>query len=107
MKKLMSSLMIGLIATTATMSAMAAPAQDHRNPPPVAHFDKKPMPPKGDFRKDAPRSDFKKNDRHDKFDKKDHRGKFDKKDHKGFVAKGKMHKQGPDRKGPPMPPKHR
>ncbi|WPC34516.1 hypothetical protein O4M77_12555 [Acinetobacter sp. YWS30-1] len=45
MKKLVSSLMIGLIATTATMSAMAAPGPDHRHPTPaVHHFDKKPMP---------------------------------------------------------------
>lgn len=34
MKKLVSSLMIGLIATTATMSAMAAPGPDHRHPTP-------------------------------------------------------------------------
>ncbi|UNW07289.1 hypothetical protein MOV98_03140 [Acinetobacter variabilis] len=48
MKKLVSSLMIGLIATTATMSVMAAPGPDHRHPTPAAHhFDKKPMPHKG------------------------------------------------------------
>ncbi|WP_257229793.1 hypothetical protein [Acinetobacter sp. YH12041] len=37
MKKLVSSLMIGLIATTATMSVMAAPGPDHRHPTPAAH----------------------------------------------------------------------
>lgn len=48
MKKLVSSLMIGLIATTATMSAMAAPGPDHRHPTLAAHhFNKKLMPHKG------------------------------------------------------------
>lgn len=53
MKKLMSSLMIGLIATTATMSAMAAPAFDHKNPLPAPYFDKKPVPPKATHHKPA------------------------------------------------------
>ena len=104
MKKLISSLMIGLIATTATMSAMAAPGPDHRNPPPPAHFDHKPMPPKGDFRKappkHAPKAHSNKHDnRHDKFDKKDHKGFFNKNQHNG-----PNHKMPPK---PPMPPKHR
>lgn len=102
MKTLISSLMIGLIATTATMSAMAAPNVDHKNPPPAAHFDKKPSQHKGDFRKEPsknpPKSHFNQNDRHDKFDKKDH---------KGFINKDKKHDTGPQHKAPPMPPKHR
>ena len=90
--------MIGLIATTATMSAMAAPSFDHKNPPPAAHFDKKPMPPKGDFRKAPPKPHFNQKDRHDKFDKKDH---------KGFFKQDKKYDDRHDRKAPPMSPKHR
>ena len=70
MKKLISSLMIGLIATTATMSAMAAPAQDHRNPPPAAKFDKKPMPPKAAAHKAPSKAHIKHDAKHAKFDKK-------------------------------------
>lgn len=110
MKKMMSSILIGLIATTATMSTMAAPAFEHKNPNPAAHFDQKPMPPKGDFRKAPPKErgkGFFKQERHDKFDKKDHRDQFAKKEHKGFFSKDKKHKPMPDHKAPPMPPKHR
>lgn len=46
MKKMISTLMIGLIAATATMSAMAAPSFDHKHSPAPHHFNKKPMPPK-------------------------------------------------------------
>ena len=84
MKKLVSSLMIGLIATTATMSVMAAPGPDHRHPTPAAHhFDKKPMPHKGGFHKAPPKAHFNQHDRHDKFGKKGHKGFFNKNHHNG------------------------
>lgn len=84
MKKLVSSLMIGLIATTATMSAMAALGPDHRHPTPAAHhFDKKPMPDKAGFHKAPPKAHFNQHDRHDKFGKKDHKGFFNKNHHNG------------------------
>jgi len=72
MKKLVSSLMIGLIATTATISAMATPGPDHRHPTLAAHhFDKKPMPHKAGFHKAPSKAHFNQHDRHDKFGKKD------------------------------------
>ena len=84
MKKLVSSLMIGLIATTATMSAMATPGPDHRHPTLAAHhFDKKPMPHKAGFHKAPPKAHFNQHDRHDKFGKKDHKGFFNKNHHNG------------------------
>lgn len=70
MKKLISSLMIGLIATTATMSAIAAPGQDHRNPPPAVKFDKKPMPSKATASKAPSKAHIKHDAKHTKFDKK-------------------------------------
>lgn len=78
MKKMMSSMLIGLIAATATMSTMAAPAFEHKNLNPAGHFDQN-----------------------------DHRNQFAKKEHKGFFSKDKKHKALPDHKAPPMPPKHR
>ena len=107
MKKLLSSLMIGLIATTATMSAMAAPAQDHRNPPP-AKFDKKPLPPKSDMRKDFHKSQFNPQKNDGKFDKKGPQPDFNKKAKPKMQKQGKPSKYAPERKAPPKPmPAHR
>ncbi|WP_180118340.1 hypothetical protein [Acinetobacter sp. YH12096] len=100
MKKLMSSLMIGLIATTATMSAMAAPAFDHKNPPPAAHFDKKPVPPKATHHKSA--GPHMVNKEHQQA-----HAKFAKQNHKAVAFKGNQHKPVSQHKLPPMPPKHR
>lgn len=90
MKKLISGLMIGVITSVCTMSAMAAPA-DHRghHPVPAAHhFGKKPLPPQHGFKHHAPQP-----------------------------AKHQFNKQAPhsfnkfahryDHKGPAFPPKHR
>lgn len=100
MKKLMSSLMIGLIATTATISAMAAPAFDHKNPPPAAHFDKKPVPPKATHHKSAGPHMVKK-------EHQQAHAKFAKQNHKAAAFKANQHKPVPQHKLPPMPPKHR
>ncbi|WP_180115994.1 hypothetical protein [Acinetobacter sp. YH12140] len=100
MKKLMSSLMIGLIATTATMSAMAAHAFDHKNPPPAAHFDKKPVPPKATHHKSA--GPHMVNKEHQQA-----HAKFAKQNHKATAFKANQHKPVPQHKLPPMPPKHR
>lgn len=90
MKKMISTLMIGLIAATATMSAMAAPSYDPQHPPAPQHFDKKPMPPKHGMQHGP-----------------EHQAHFDQKDHKGFFKKDKHHDNGPQHKVQPMPPKHR
>lgn len=87
MKKLISSLMIGLIATTATMSVMAAPSYDPHHPSAPHHFNKKPMPPK-----------------HGMHHGPQHNVHFDKKDHKGFFNKDKHYHNAPHYK---LPPKHR
>ncbi|WP_180172403.1 hypothetical protein [Acinetobacter sp. YH12023] len=100
MKKLMSSLMIGLIATTATLSAMAAPAFDHKNPPPAPHFDKKPVPPKAIHHKSAGPHMVKK-------EHQQAHAKFAKQNHKAVAFKASQPKPVPHHKLPPMPPKHR
>ncbi|WP_249734047.1 hypothetical protein [Acinetobacter amyesii] len=100
MKKLMSSLMIGLIATTATMSAMAAPAFDHKNPPPAPYFDKKPVPPKAIHHKSAGPHMVKKEHQHA-------HAKFAKQNHKAVAFKGNQHKPVSQHKLPLIPPKHR
>lgn len=46
MKKIISGLVIGLMAASFTMTTMAAPAQDHKKLPQKHHIDKKPQPPK-------------------------------------------------------------
>ena len=99
MKKLMSSLMIGLIATTATMSAMAAPAFDHKNPPPTAHFDKKPVPHKATNHKPAGPHMVKK-------EHQQAHAKFAKQNHKVAAFKDNQYKPVSQHKLPPMPPKH-
>lgn len=51
MKKIISGLLVGLVAASFTMTTMAAPVQDHKHPPAKHHIDKKPQPPKHDSRK--------------------------------------------------------
>ena len=90
MKKMISTLMIGLIAATATMSAMAAPSFDHKHSPAPHHFNKKPMPPKHDLhhgsQHQVPAHHFKKVG------------------HKAPFHHDMKHNAGPHHK---MPPKHR
>ncbi|WJI03035.1 hypothetical protein [Acinetobacter nosocomialis] len=40
MKKIISGLLVGLMATSFTMTTMAAPVQDHKQPPAQHHIDK-------------------------------------------------------------------
>ena len=111
--------MLGAFATTCTMSAMAAPNFDHKNPPP-AHFDQKPNAqlkskapekPAPKFAKDLPHkpaAKFAKDNAKKpapKFDAK--RDQAPKHQGKNTFAKDVKAGQGPDRKAPPMPPKHR
>lgn len=51
MKKIISGLLAGLVATSFTMTTMAAPVQDYQYPPAKHHIDKKLQPLKHDFRK--------------------------------------------------------
>lgn len=51
MKKIISGLLVGLMATSFTMTTMAAPVQDHKQPPAQHHIDKKPQPPKHDMKR--------------------------------------------------------
>ncbi|WP_228737513.1 hypothetical protein [Acinetobacter variabilis] len=84
MKKLVSSLMIGLIATTATMSAMGLldriiVIQRHQR----IILIRNQCRIRGGFHKAPPKAHFNQHDRHDKFGKKDHKGFFNKNHHNG------------------------
>ena len=96
MKKLLSGLMVGIIASTCAMTTMAAPSFDHRDPPKPHKVDKKPMPPKAGFHK------------YNHHDQRNNQHFKNQKDHKGFLNANDRHdKNGPHHKMPPMPPKHR
>ena len=62
MKKIISGILVGLMATSFTMTPMAAPVQDHKQPPAQHHIDKKPQPPKHDMKRDP---DHKASSKHD------------------------------------------
>lgn len=103
MKKLISTLMVGIVASACAMTTMAAPSFDHRAGPAPHQMDKKPMPPKPRFEQhNGPNSHFNKNN-----DRRDMNKHFDNRDHHPKFKKDLKRDHGPDRKAPPMPPKHR
>lgn len=101
MKKMIAMLMVGALAATGTMSAMAAPT-DHKKPVPAAHhMDKKPLPPKAAAHAPnhkAPVNHFAKNDHKAPMK---HDVKHPQKNiHKAPVKHDVKHPAGPDHKLP-------
>lgn len=109
MKKLISTLMIGIVTSACAMTTMAAPSFDHQKTSAPHQMNKKPMPPKHNSQP----SHFNQKDHkgsNDRFDNKAHKlsqNKFDQKQHNNQFKNDVKRDHGPDRKAPPMPPKHR
>lgn len=96
MKKLISTLMIGIVTTTCAMTTMAAPSFEH-NRQDTHRFDKKSMPHVSNLNQHQFAN------AHDRRDM----NRFDDRDHRGFFNKNDRHNDRFDRKAPPMQPKHR
>lgn len=117
MKKLISTLMVGIVASACAMTTMAAPSFDHRAGPAPHQMDKKPMPPKHGMNQgskfNSKQNHFNQNNHkgsNDRFDKNVHKpslNKFDQKQHNNQFKNDVNRGHGPDPKAPPMPPKHR